>query len=51
MVSIILLAILAIGAVSASEDIMDDTITAIEPSDDDVVVEESLDDSPLGDSG
>ena len=49
MVSIILLAILAIGAVSASEDIMDDTITAIEPSDD-VVVEESLDDSPLGDS-
>ncbi len=43
-VSILLLAILALGAVSASEDIVDDASMEMEPIDD-VVIEESSDDS------
>ena len=40
LVSILILAIVTIGAVSASEDISDDTITAIEPTDE--IVSESV---------
>ena len=43
-VSLFLLAILAMGAVSASEDIADDTISAIEPTDE--VISESVDLKP-----
>ena len=34
LITLMLLAIIAIGAVSASEDIADDNVTAIEPTDD-----------------
>ena len=43
-VSLFLLAIIAMGAVSASEDISDDTITSIEPTDE--VISESVDLKP-----
>ena len=45
MVGLLLLAIIAMGAVSASEDIVDDETTAIEPADESVI--ESVDESVI----